>query len=150
MKKIPNKNVSAQQNFKKWIENKIVSAQTLRFCLEKLILCKLCVLSGIQVWSRFCSSLASIYGNHNWQKQYWVKMKEIFNLTLWWELLYSLQLFYLQIEVLTFSPFQLVEMAVLCCWIYSKHGGFNDKFCLWISIINSFIISTLRNRTPIL
>ena len=45
MKKISNKNVSAEQNFKKWIENKIVSAQTLRFCLEKLILCKLCVLS---------------------------------------------------------------------------------------------------------
>ena len=30
MKKIPNKNVSAEQNFKKWIENKIVSAQTFR------------------------------------------------------------------------------------------------------------------------
>ena len=43
------KNVSAEQNFKKWIENKIVSAQTLRFCLEKLILCKLCVLS----WFRY-------------------------------------------------------------------------------------------------
>ena len=44
-KKIPNKKVSAEQNFKKWIENKIVSAQTLRFCPEKLNLCKLRVLS---------------------------------------------------------------------------------------------------------
>ena len=112
MKKIPNKKVSAEQNFIKVIENNFFFSSNLKILLWEINSLQIMCLFLIQVWSKFCSTFASIYANHNRQKQYCVKMKEMFNLTLRWELLYSLQLFYLHIEVLTFNSFQLVKMAV--------------------------------------